>query len=162
MITSLTNEASRKITGSYGQKQIYITSRRMHGIFGEQERAHNDCICTSHPSSVEKRVILTYAQVAHDSCVVTVVDPLSPRQTRWQFSAVYSCVVALGEPLSPRWTRWKFALSDSYIYNTDDCEISFRFAYLESRKTFRYVQCRGARHKMKNPLERRVARSRLP
>ena len=26
------------------------SSRRMHGIFGERERAHNDCICTSHPS----------------------------------------------------------------------------------------------------------------
>ena len=26
------------------------TSRRMHGIFGELERAHNDCMCTSHPS----------------------------------------------------------------------------------------------------------------
>ena len=26
-------------------------TRRMHGIFGEREQAHNDCICTSHPSS---------------------------------------------------------------------------------------------------------------
>ena len=25
-------------------------SRRMQGIFGEREQAHNDCICTSHPS----------------------------------------------------------------------------------------------------------------
>ena len=30
------------------------------------------------------------------------------------------------------------------IINTDDCEISFRYVYLESRKTFRYVQCRSA------------------
>ena len=54
-------------------------------------------------------IIVTHAQVAHDSCVVTVVDPLSHRQTCWQFSAVDSCVVALGEPLSPRWTRRQFA-----------------------------------------------------
>ena len=46
--------------------------------------------------------------------VVTVVDPLSPRQTRCQFSAVDSCVVVLGEPLSPRWTRRQSALFDSF------------------------------------------------
>ena len=33
-----------------GHSHCLYTSRRMHGIFGNRERAHNDCICTSHPS----------------------------------------------------------------------------------------------------------------
>ena len=49
-------EGGRKSEGLMENKSddlyyyVHHTSRRMHGIFGERERAHNDCICTSHPA----------------------------------------------------------------------------------------------------------------
>ncbi|CAI8047252.1 hypothetical protein GBAR_LOCUS26102, partial [Geodia barretti] len=34
----------------WSEPQCRWPNRRMQGIFGEQERELNDCICTSHPS----------------------------------------------------------------------------------------------------------------